>query len=126
MKFSKRAWWCLPLLLAAAPPEISADQLLIDARALVALGGEEAVSSPEAATLRTRLVDASRAARAQIDADLASGKLSNVCLPAPGTTQISLGDVIGGLEALTAEQRAKPLSQGMALYLAKRFNCAAR
>lgn len=125
MKFDQLAWWCLPLLLAAAPPEISADQLLIDARALITLGGEEAVSSPEAAALRTRLVDAGRAARAQIEADLASGKLSNVCLPAPGTTQISLGELVKGLEALTTEQRAKPLSQGMALYLAQRFSCAA-
>lgn len=125
MKLIALALLLAPVLAAAAAPEISSDELLVEARALVARGGEEAVSSPEAAAIRLRLVEAGRLARAQIDAGLASGKLSNVCLPAPGTTQMSLGDVMAGLSVLTTEQRAQPLSQGMALYLAKRFACAA-
>lgn len=112
-----------PLLVAAAAPEISADQLLADAQALVARG-EQAADSPEAAALRDQLIEAGRAARVRINADLASGKRANVCLPPPGTTQLSLGDVVDGLSGLTTEERAQPLSEGMAIYLARRFACA--
>ncbi len=116
----------LALLIAAAPAERSSDQFLADARALVARDSPEAVTSPEADALRQQMAKAARTARAQIGADLANGTLANVCLRAPGTTQISLGEVIAGLGALTADQRALPLSKGMALFLGRRFPCPAR
>ena len=121
----------LPALLATqaaapvvvpAPPETVA-QFLEQAEALVAIGGEEAVSSPQADTIRSALQQAGMAYRASLAEAAQRGEKPSSCPPPPGQAQLSLGDMTGYFRAFPQANRDMPLDTAFALVMTLRYPC---
>ena len=121
----------LPALLATqaaapvvvpAPPETVAE-FLIQADALVAIGGDEAVASPQADTIRSTLQQAGMAYRASLAEASQRGERPPSCPPPPGQAQLSLGDITGYFRAFPQAHREMPLVTAFALVMTLRYPC---
>lgn len=121
----------LPALLATqaaapdvvlAPPETVAE-FLIQADALIAIGGDEAVSSPQADTIRGALQQAGMAYRASLAEAAQRGEKPPSCPPPPGQAQLSLGDMTGYFRAFPQAHREMPLVTAFALVMTLRYPC---
>lgn len=80
-----------------------------------------AFTSPDFALLRTEAQAATARLKAERDARKAAGKPPIACVP-PGQS-IGITDMLDGLAALPAKDRALPLKDGYAKVIAKRFPC---
>lgn len=121
----------LPALLAAqaaapvavpAPPETVAE-FLQQADALIAIGGDAAVSSPQADAIRTAIQQAAMAYRASLAQAAERGTPPPSCPPPPGQAQLSLGDITDYFRAFPPANRPMPLATAFALVMTLRFPC---
>ncbi len=121
----------LPALLATqaaapvvvpAPPETVAE-FLIRADALVAIGGDEAVASPQADSIRSALQQAGMAYRASLAEAAQRGERPPGCPPPPGQAQLSLGDITSYFRAFPQAHREMPLVTAFALVMTLRYPC---
>ena len=112
----------LALLVAAAPASaaMTVGTFVAKANAMRA-NPLTALISPDYTTLR----DEARAATAQLKADnaarKAAGKAPIACVPDGQKIQIT--EMLDGLAALPAAQQKRPLKDGYAAVLARRFPC---
>lgn len=122
----------LPALLATqaaapvavpAPPETVAE-FLAQADALIATGGDAAVTSPQADAIRTAIQQAAMAYRASLAEAAQRGSPPASCPPPPGQAQLSLGDITGYFRAFPEANRPMPLATAFALVMTLRFPCA--
>ncbi len=121
----------LPALLATqaaapvavpAPPETVAE-FLTQADALIAIGGDAAVSSPQADTIRSALQQAGMAYRASLAESAQRGETPPSCPPPPGQAQLSLGDITGYFRAFPKANRDMPLVTAFALVMTLLYPC---
>lgn len=80
-----------------------------------------AFTSPDFSLLRTEAQAATAQLKAEREARKAAGKPPIACVP-PGQS-IGITDMIDGLAALPASDRALPLKDGYARVIARRFPC---
>lgn len=123
----------LPALLATqaaapvavpAPPETVAE-FLTQADALIAIGGDAAVASPQADTIRSALQQAGMAYRASLAESAQRGEPPSSCPPPPGQAQLSLGDITGYFRAFPQANRDMPLETAFALVMTLLYPCRA-
>ncbi len=107
-----------------APPDTVAE-FLRQVDDLVAIGGDAAVSSPQADVIRAALQASALAYRASLAEAAARGEAPPSCPPPPGQAQLSLGDITGYLRAFPEVNRAMPLETAFALVMTLRYPCAA-
>lgn len=123
----------LPALLATqaaapvavpAPPETVAE-FLTQADALIAIGGDAAVASPQADTIRSALQQAGMAYRASLAESAQRRETPPSCPPPPGQAQLSLGDITGYFRAFPQANRDMPLETAFALVMTLLYPCRA-
>lgn len=110
-----------PPLAPVAPATV--EEFLVQADALVAVGGEAAVNSPQADVIREAMMQAAMAYRASLAQAAQRGERPSSCPPPPGQAQLSLGDMMGFFRAFPQANRSMPLPTAFALVMTLRFPC---
>ena len=111
-----------PIAVPPAPETVS--EFLQQADALVAMGGEAAVASPQADVIRSAVQQAAVAYRASLAEATQRGDPPPSCPPPPGQAQLSLGDLVGLFRAFPEANRSMPLTTAFALVMTLQFPCA--